>query len=104
MFSQAIIDARWERWKAQCAIASRKNFDPAGRFSVYRDVHRLRLELCAAQHLSLAVIKRHELDDPGTLFEKFSLALREAVERRRARMGRIKGRVKPPQRIRKRKT
>jgi hypothetical protein len=101
MFSQAIIDERWERWRAQCAIASRREFDPAGRFAVYRDVHRLRLELCAAQHLSLSVIKRHDLDDPGTPFEKFSLALREAVERRRARMGRVKGLVKHP---RKRKT
>jgi len=94
-----VIAHRWEALKPFVVIAARRSGDPAEAFAFYKKRHveyltKLRLAL-----ISPDVIVKHSLDDPTNPAPYFEQLLHEAVERRRARLGRVKGRVKPLHRV-----
>jgi hypothetical protein len=96
-----VIAHRWAVIQPFVLIAARKSTDPADAFAFYKARHAEYLTRLRRALISPEVIVKHSLDDPTNPPLYFEKLLAEAVERRRSRMGRVKGRVKPPHRVRK---
>jgi hypothetical protein len=97
------IARRWEELKPWVLMEARKALDPADAFSYYREQHSRYLRRLLVAGITMKAVRNSKLDDPTETPSRFDLVLAEAMERRRARMGRVKGRVKPPPRLGKRK-
>lgn len=86
------LDARWKEWEPWLAMEARKvSLDPANVLFRFRTLHRQRITRLLSSGIRLGIIKKHRLDDPKMGENLFEFSLRAAIERRRTRMGRIKG-------------
>lgn len=85
------VEARWQEWIPWAAMESRKHSDPASRLHAMRTTHRSRLGALLNANIPWDTIRKHRLDNPTTDVGAFEFQLRAASERRRTRMGRIKG-------------
>lgn len=100
---ESAISQRWEsRWCAWVAMASKLEEDPAAAFSRMKITHHSRCAAALNAGLAWTTILRSEIDSPLEGEVWFNAMLRLSVERRRARMGRQKGRIRKPHRIRER--
>jgi hypothetical protein len=86
------ISQRWEtRWLPWCAIAAKRDADPANALAQLKVTHRSRCVNCMNAGLAWTTILRSEIDSPLNGEVWFNAMLRLSVERRRSRMGRRKG-------------
>jgi hypothetical protein len=86
------VDARWEEWIPWCTqLARRMKVDPAAALVPLRVIHRSRVVMLLSARVTWASIKRNRLDNPLDSNDVFEFQLRAAIERRRTRMGRVKG-------------
>ena len=100
----AAIALRWEsRWSAWAAMASKLENDPAAAFSRMKITHHSRCAAALNAGLAWTTILRSEIDSPLEGEVWFNAMLRLSIERRRSRMGRQKGRIRKPHRIRQKK-
>ena len=83
--------ARWKEWEPLCTIAARHTMDPADALHKMKVTHHSRLMDLLAAHISWQTIREKRLDNPTISNADFEWHLREAAERRRTRMGRVKG-------------
>jgi hypothetical protein len=74
--------------------ARRESSDPANALYQFRTLHRERLTRLLRSGIRLGIIKKHNLDDPVMGENLFEFSLRATMERRRTRMGRVKGKGK----------
>jgi hypothetical protein len=88
------ISARWEWWKPAAITAARETTDPAAQFRVLQEFHRERLRALLGVSVSWASILRNNLDDPRLDGDKWRAIYLAAIERRRSRLGRVKGKGK----------
>lgn len=88
------VEKRWKSYEPWCAIESRKHPDPAARLYELKQLHAKRLHTLFARKIDWTVIRRYQLDCPTMTDAGFDVALAAAVERRRARLGRAKGKSK----------
>jgi hypothetical protein len=88
------IESRWLEWAPWCTIAARRSDDPSGALYALRVTHRSRLISLLSARVAWDTIRKHHLDNPTDTTELFEFQLRAAVERRRTRMGRVKGKGK----------
>lgn len=87
----AAIDARWVEWRPFATMESRHHSDPANKLYAHKIRHRARLIDLLRARISWETIRAKRLDDPRMPAAAFEFSLRAAAERRRVRMGRIKG-------------
>src|SRR5258707_3784481 len=88
------IDLRWLMWKPFATMAARKRlpFIPIDRSMIdLHHLHRDRVIQCLRQSLPWTTICKSKLDDPTKSQMEWDQMIVEALERRRARMGRTKG-------------
>jgi hypothetical protein len=85
---------RWREWEPYCLIAARRTTDPASELHRLKTLHHSRLMDLLAARVSWLTIRERRLDSPITSNGDFEWHLREAVERRTSRMGRVKGQSK----------
>ena len=86
------ITERWQELAPLATIESRKHpEDPTQVFHFYKTRHRSRLLALLAANIPWRTILHHRLDDPIPPDGVFEFQLRAAVERRRVRLGRVKG-------------
>lgn len=85
------IEARWKEWLPYCTVEARRYPDPSSVLHVLKTKNHSRLVDLLSAHIPWDTIRKHRLDDPLTSNEAFQFQLRAAVERRRTRMGRVKG-------------
>jgi hypothetical protein len=86
------LDARWREWEPFMVMAARReSSDPANRLYQFRALHRQRIIKLLRSGIRLGIIKKHRLDDPTNGDNRFEFLLAAAMERRRTRLGRIKG-------------
>lgn len=90
------VEARWTEWLPFCTVEARRHSDPSNLLHLFRTRHRSRLIACLSASLAWDTVREHRLDDPTVSDERFNYLLRCAVERRRSRMGRVKGQSKNP--------
>lgn len=90
---KAITD-RWEELFPWCLLDARRTADPTSAMQMLKIRHRSRCLQLISNRIPWASVRRNALDNPrhGEYF--FKELLRAAIERRRARMGRVKGKVK----------
>jgi len=98
-----VIAHRWESLKPFVLIRARQALDPAASFAFFKQRHVEYFTRLRQANISPEAIIRRSLDDPLVAPARFELELVAAIERRRARLGRVKGRVKPPPRVHKSK-
>jgi len=93
---EATISARWDLWIPRAIVIARADpaKDPIPCFEALRQRHRTAVLTCQAAGLPWTTIVRQALDDPQWSESKRARMIREAVERRRCRMGRVKGQGK----------
>lgn len=93
---KAITD-RWEELLPWCLMDARKTSNPTSTMEMLRSRHHDRCLELIYNRIPWASVRRNALDDPH-IPERFfkEVILLSAIERRRARMGRIKGKVKGP--------
>lgn len=84
------IESRWQQWEPLVRLADLR----AGGTQSLRVVHTHRIYNALAANLPRGTIARYSLDDPRPSDTDFGQILAVATERRRARMGRVKGRRK----------
>jgi hypothetical protein len=99
-----VIAHRWAVIQPFVLIEARKSTDPADAFAFYKARHAEYFTKLRRANIAPEAIIRRELDNPIIPPARFELELAAAVERRLARLGRVKGRVKPPHRVRKSKS
>lgn len=86
------MERRWMEWEPWCAMFARRvGLVPSVACVPLKVTHRSRVIMLLSARVTWAVIKRHRLDNPLDSNEAFEFQLRAAVERRRVRMGRVKG-------------
>ena len=85
------IDARWQELLPWCILSAKKTSDPADTLHMLKSRHRARCIELFANRIPWDTIRPHDLDDPREGDEFFKKSLKEAIERRRSRMGRVKG-------------
>lgn len=86
------IDARWKEWEPWLAMEARKqSLDPANLLFRFKSLHRDRMIRLLSAHIAWATIRQYRLDNPCDGENLFEFSLRAAMERRRTRMGRVKG-------------
>ena len=89
-----ILD-RWNRiWLAPCAAESKKADDPADEFATLRLRHQIRVQRLVVAGIPWETIVAGNLDSPLRHPSDFDRSLCLALERRRSRIGRIKGKIK----------
>lgn len=89
----AIVTERWERkWLAPCSAASKLADDPILEFGILRHRYHLRIGQLFRAEIAWTTILRGDLDSPLTDANDFTHSLALAIERRRSRMNRVKGR------------
>jgi len=89
-----IIAHRWAALEPFVLITARRAMDPAAAFAFFKERHAEYFTKLRRAEVSPDVIIRHSLDDPVIPPMQFEWLLTQAVERRRTRLGRIKGRGK----------
>jgi hypothetical protein len=92
------IAARWEELLPWCLLDARKTTDPAETLHMFKTRHRERCIELFTNHISWKAIRTYQwnglvgtMDDPRNEEWIFKKLLSEAIERRRSRMGRVKG-------------
>ena len=85
------VDARWQEWLPWATMEARKHSDPANWLHIFRTRHRTRLAALLNANIPWDTIRKHRLDSPTMDDAAFQFQLRAASERRRVRMGRVKG-------------
>jgi hypothetical protein len=95
------VEERWKQFEPWMTMAARKELDPAAKLYEFKCLHARRLHTLLRARISWATIKDYRLDDPVITEDGFRVALAAAVERRRSRMNRVKGRGKKYTRKRK---
>jgi hypothetical protein len=89
---QRWIDLRWKEWEPWMVSESRRqSLDPANTLHRFKILHQSRMVRLLGSGIRLGIIKKHRLDDPTMGSNLFEFSLRAAIERRRTRMGRVKG-------------
>jgi hypothetical protein len=89
----ATVRLRWESvWSPRALIASkRESDDPADAFCEYHHAYNRRVRVLLSAGIAWSTITRSDLDSPLQSGTEFDRALCLAIERRRCRMHRIKG-------------
>ena len=94
--TDAHIARRWQYYVPAATIRARRdfafNFD--GSMLHRSRLHREAVLSCLRAGLPWRTITRQDLDTPFVSAEERARMIREAIERRDSRMGRVKGRVK----------
>jgi hypothetical protein len=90
------VESRWQEWLPFCTVEARRHSDPSNHLHSLRVRHRSRLVACLSASLAWDTIREHRLDSPVVSDAEFNFLLRCAIERRRCRMGRVKGQSKNP--------
>lgn len=85
------IALRWSEWLPSCSLYCRRSFRHASALATLCEIHRLRCLTLFASSISWPSIRTARLDDPLATPHDFEQSLSHAVERRRCRMGRVKG-------------
>jgi hypothetical protein len=89
------LQLRWQEWLPLATIEARKCLDPAAALAKIKTAHRSRLLDLLSAKVSWDAIRRHRLDSPLISTGAFEFQLHVAVERRRTRMGRVRGVRRP---------
>lgn len=93
---------RWQRyWEPRCVIASRHADDPSATFHELKLAFKRRVDTLLRACIRWSVITGSDLDCPFQMGVEFDRNLALAIERRRCRLGREKGHIKKPHRVRK---
>jgi len=90
------IDLRWLMWKPFATMLARRKllFIPIDRTMIdLHHLHRDRVVQCLRQSLPWTTICKGKLDDPTKSQIEWDQLVVEALERRRSRLGRVKGTV-----------
>ena len=85
------FESRWREWEPWLVMEARRTPDPAGRLAAFKTTHRSRLISLLSAGVSWSAIRRHRIDNPSHSEALFEFQLSAAIERRRTRMGRVKG-------------
>ena len=85
------IELRWAEWRPSASLRCRGVSSHAACLATLHRIHHLRCVVLLSSRIPWLSIKRSRLDDPLASAADFERALAEAVERRRSRMGRVKG-------------
>lgn len=98
------IARRWDsRWEPECVLAAKRTDNPVEEFSVLRFRFNLRVRRLLAAGLEWRTIVASDYDSPLSTGTEFDRKLCLAIERRRVRMGRVKGKGKYANRRRSRR-
>lgn len=98
------IAFRWQhRWLPWCLIEARKTRDPAAALALLNRRHQSRMSTLRNAGVSVESIGRADADDPRMDNATWEFAFQAIVERRRSRMGRVKGQCLPRYQERNRK-
>lgn len=91
-----LVDRRWDHWRPLAALISSQCHiaDPAEAFAHLRVRHRSRVTDILNSGIAWVVLCRQGLDNPMVPDAQFESSLRLAIERRRSRLGRVKGKGK----------
>ena len=91
-----LVDRRWDHWSPLAVLAawSPQIADPANEFARFRVRHRSRVTDILNSGIAWVVLCRQGLDNPMVPDAQFESSLRLAIERRRSRLGRVKGKGK----------
>jgi len=91
----ATIKLRWDEfWSPQCLLAAKREDDPADAFCNLHHAYKRRMATLLSANLDWRSITRSDLDSPLQSGTEFDRALCLAIERRRCRIGRVKGKRK----------
>lgn len=85
------INARWSEWLPFATLMARRTSDPAAKLHELKTTHRSRVISLLSAKVGWDAIRRSRLDNPELENGAFEFQLRAAVERRRTRIGRVKG-------------
>jgi len=86
---------RWQRyWEPRSVVASRHADDPSTRFYELKLAFKRRVDTLLRARIRWSIITGSDLDCPFQLGTEFDRNLALAIERRRCRLGREKGRGK----------
>lgn len=86
---------RWTIWLPWCLIEARKTADPAAALATMQARFHSRFTAMRNAGIANESIKRAEIDDPRIPEDAWQFAFQGIVERRRSRMGRVKGQHLP---------
>lgn len=81
-------------WEPRCILASKHTHEPTIAMQTYRESYDRRIATLFRAGISWDMILRNDLDSPLQSGVEFDRALALAIERRRSRMGRVKGQGK----------
>jgi hypothetical protein len=85
---------RWQRyWEPRCVVASRRadDMDAVDAFHDFKLAYKRRIDTLLRAKIRWSVITANALDSPLALGTEFDRNLALAIERRRCRLGREKG-------------
>jgi len=86
---------RWLRyWEPRCVVESRDSDDPSTRFYELKLTYKRRVDTLLSAGIAWSSITSGYLDSPLALGIEFDRTLCLAIERRRCRLGREKGKGK----------
>ena len=96
---QSVIDLRWKEWEPLMTIDCRRvagylpypDNNPIDRLFRLKVHHRFLMVALLDAGVSWKAIRRGRLDDPLQNEDLFQFQIRAAIERRRTRLGRVKG-------------
>ena len=92
---QSTIDVRWHKaWEPWAAINSHLADDPAAQFACFKAIHAHRVVALFRVGISWRAILASDLDSPMPSSDEFTADLTLAIKRRKARIGRVKGKGK----------
>jgi hypothetical protein len=89
------VSRRWTtRWEPAAAAASKQSSDPAALFAKLKIIHHSRCAAALNAGLPWVTILTSDIDSPLEGEVWFNAMLQLSIERRRSRMGRVKGQKK----------
>lgn len=88
---QNVIDLRWKEWEPLMVMLAREFMDPRAELARLKTFYYSRILALLDAGVSWKAIRHGRLDNPLRGEISYQLALRAAVERRRTRLGRVKG-------------
>lgn len=92
---QSTIDARWRtRWEPWAALNSHLAADPVKQRAEFKSIFIQRIDALWRMGISWRAILAGDLDSPMLTAEQFAADIALAIERRKARIGRQKGKGK----------
>jgi hypothetical protein len=92
---QSTIDARWrKRWEPWAALNSHLADDPVKQRAEFKSIFTQRIDALWRMGISWRAILAGDLDSPMPDSEQFTATLTLAIERRKVRIGRVKGKGK----------